>query len=84
MSQSGAAFRFLSWLQRGAATQVAIPDAASAGVRATIPIQLTLGTGEQAAVSLDLLGPGDITGFDARAVVRAWPPAETHDAEPNY
>jgi hypothetical protein len=85
VTQPDAAFRFGSWLRRGAATQIAIPDGDTAGIHASLPITLTLNGGsQQASTTLELLGPGDITSFDSRAISRVWPPAGTLDAESNF
>lgn len=85
MSQSDAAVRYVSWLRRGAASQISTLDGAPGAARASLPVSLRLaGVAQPANVTLDLVGPGDITGFDARAIARAWPPAGTLDAEGNY
>ena len=44
------------------------------------------GTGAGSVVgtrSIELQGPGDVVGFDGRAVVRTFPPPNTFEAEPN-
>ena len=85
MSQSDAAVRYVSWLRRGAASQISTADGDPGAAQASLPVSLTLaGVAQPAAVTLDLLGPGDISGFDARAIARVWPPAGTLDAEANY
>lgn len=86
MSQSGAAIRFLSWARRGAASHVDIADmVVPAPARVEVPVELRFNSGVHvAALSLELLGPGDVVALDARALVRVWPPPETRDAEPNY
>ncbi|MGN6106368.1 MAG: hypothetical protein ACTHU0_14770 [Kofleriaceae bacterium] len=82
---SDAAFRFLSWVRRGAATQIQTPDTAAGATRTSIPVELTFNAGAHvASVELALQGPGDVIAFEPRAVVRAWPPPGTLDAEPNY
>lgn len=52
-------------------------------------IQLSIGVnncGSNAVVSLEkpTYGPGDVTGFDTRLIVRTDPPANATDFEPNY
>jgi hypothetical protein len=85
MSQSDAAVRYLSWLRRGAASQIPTADGAAGVARAALPVSLRFaGVAQPATVTLELLGPGDISGFDARAIARVWPPAGTLDAESNY
>jgi hypothetical protein len=81
-----AAFRFLSSLQRGAAAQIAEQDGSSEEpIRVEIPVFVEFNDGaETASVDLTLSGPGDVTGFDSRAVVRTWPLRDALTAEPNY
>ena len=86
MTEAG--FRFVPWVRRGAAAEVAALNVpATPGARATVPVAVTFNSGPAAVsggTSLELLGPGDVVGFDARAISRTWPPAQTLDAEPNY
>lgn len=87
MSDVNAALRFYPWVRRGAAAYLTAPDAETAPTRATMAA--TVGFNEPAAnltasTTIELLGPGDIIGFDARAISRRSPPARTLDAEPNY
>lgn len=35
-------------------------------------------------MTLELFGPGEVTGFDTRTVIRTWPQPGVMDAEPNY
>lgn len=75
---------FVPWLRRGAATQITTtPTDGRATVQARVELS---GSGAGPVVaerSVELKGPGDIVGFDVRAVVRTWPPANTFEAEPN-
>jgi hypothetical protein len=83
MSQP-AALRFLSWARRGAAAHIEEPDmGALAPARVTVDVELRINN-VPAQVSLELLGPADVSALDPRAIVRVWPPPETRDAEPNY
>ncbi|KAB2908830.1 MAG: hypothetical protein F9K40_04145 [Kofleriaceae bacterium] len=86
MSQTGAAIRFLSWARRGAAAVIDAPDmGVTAPARVKVPVAVRFNNDVDAAeLELELLGPGDVVAFDPRAIVRAWPPPETRDAEPNY
>jgi hypothetical protein len=82
---SDAAFRFLSWVRRGAATRIAVPDHTSDAPRTTLTVDVEMNAGTHvASVSLEVHGPGDVIAFDARGITRVWPPAGTLDAEPNY
>jgi hypothetical protein len=86
MSDVNAAFRFYPWVRRGAAAQLATPDGAAGGTRADVPVVVRFNGDPdlEAASSVALVGPGDVTGFDARSISRRSPPERTLDAEPNY
>ncbi|MBK9036670.1 MAG: hypothetical protein IPL61_36375 [Myxococcales bacterium] len=86
MSDSEAALRFYPWVRRGAAAQVTAADAAAGGTRAAVPVALRFNDDPalEGATTLTLVGPGDVTGFDARSISRRSPPDRTLDAEPNY
>ncbi len=86
---SNATYTFLPWLRQGIANQI---DNHS-GARATVPIQLTLsgnnvggGTFSQAlpARNVQLYGPGDVTGLDAKAIIKVEPRNWITNFEPNY
>lgn len=84
-------YSFLPWLRRGIANT--ITAAAGGAVRATVPVDLTL-TGDKVGGGIpltqdihrdvELYGPGDIIGLDARAVVRTEPRPWITNFEPNY
>lgn len=86
MSDS-ASYVFLPWVRRGLAAGITRVDGESspAGKRAqaTIAISFNDGACKAAPVALNLYGPGDITGFDARAVLRTFPGADVFEAETN-
>lgn len=87
---------FLSVVRRGAATQ--IQSAADTDGRVRVAVQLTFHREVEgavatpggpppdpmASVSIPLLGAGDVTGLDARAVSRVWPRPDVTDAENTY
>ena len=80
-----AGYRFVSWLHRGAATQVTVADNDAGAAHASVQVSVEFNNGAQVATtSLDLVGPGDITAFDPRAIARVWPPVDTLNAESNY
>ena len=82
-------YTFLPWLRQGLANQIA---GAPAGTRASVQVDLQLsatalaGGQLQAPVSrtIDLYGPGDVIGVDARAILRSEPRDWITDFEPNY
>jgi hypothetical protein len=73
---------FLSSLRRGAATMAAADDSVSPRARLTVEVRFNGGT-ETASREVALHGPGEVTGLDARAVIRTWPTAGLGDAAPN-
>jgi hypothetical protein len=86
MSEILARYAFLSWLRRGVATQIARRESdGDASPRASVPVTVAFNEDTlTATVPLELLGAGEMGGFDARSVIRTWPRPETVDAESNY
>ena len=82
---TNAHYTFLSWYRTGLATAI---DNTAPDMRGEIEVVLTakFGAVEQAqpGQKLRLIGPGDIIGLDARAIVRTDPRPFTNDFEPNY
>jgi len=82
-----ASYTFLPWLRRGLSNQ--ITQAAGPGVsRARVDVSITVGsdvaTAPPIVKPITLVGPGDITGFNQRQVIRTEPRVGTADFEPNY
>ena len=87
-------YSFLPWLRSGIANQITVQDQDPAvTTRATVGVTLHLaGTpvGEQPPPQADitkqveLYGPGDIIGVDARAIVKTEPRNWVTNFEPNY
>lgn len=83
-------YTFLPWLRQGIANQIS----GQSGNRATIPISLNItgkkvnGEGEQSlppiTKNIEIYGPGDITGLDAKAIVKVEPRNWITNFEPNY
>jgi hypothetical protein len=87
MSDDRAALRFYPWVRRGGAAYLSTADAPTAAARATLDATVTVNepaANLTASAALELVGPGDIVGFDARTISRRSPPMHTLDAEPNY
>ena len=81
---SDAGYGFLSLVRRGLAARIpaTVPPAdARVAVSASFSVAGEAATGLPA---LALRGPGDIIGFDGRAISRTWPTANDQTAEPNY
>ncbi|QSA98824.1 hypothetical protein [Methylococcus sp. EFPC2] len=75
------AYRTLSWLRQGLLAGIA--DPASAG-RLTLPMRLTVNGSRVVETPLQICAPGDVTGIDAREVIRTDPHSGAADFEPNY
>jgi len=72
---------FLSALRRGAASLVVGRRDDAARVR--LEVNLRFNRTEIVTREIELHGPGEVTGFDARAVIREWPTRDVGDAAPN-
>lgn len=86
MADPIAHYTFLPWYRTGLASAI---DASPAGhARGEIKVRLKTKVGSTEALSgersVRLIGPGDILGIDARAVVRLDPRPFANDFEPNY
>ncbi len=87
MSQPPAHYTFLSWLRRGVATQITRRESSvvDRSARARLPIRVGFNADTiVTTTTLDLLGAGEVTGFDAHCVIRTWPPPDVFDAESNF
>jgi hypothetical protein len=86
MSDLLAQYIYLSWLRRGVGTEIAQRESdGSAAPRVQIPVTVEFNAGTlSATVPLELLGTGEASGFDPRAVVRTWPRPDVFDAESNF
>ena len=84
--QTAAIYRFYSWLRQGLLAGLSGPGASSqptAG-RLSLPVRLRVNDRAPIDVNVQLYGPGDITGLDAREIIRTEPHAHMTDFEPNY
>jgi hypothetical protein len=85
MASTPANYTFLPWYRTGLASAI---DGGPDGQRGTIEVRLKSRVGEtdelSTAKTVHLIGPGDIIGIDARAVVRLDPHPNANDFEPNY
>ncbi len=86
MSVPTAAHAFLPWLRRGISTEIdRADDDPTASPHVDLPVNVGFNLGAVSSTAhLALAGPGEIIGFDPRAVVRTWPRPGVADAEPNY
>ena len=80
-------FAYLPWLRTGVGAEIARVDGTPGSEpRVTLPISVRFNAdpGLSDGVTLELFGPGEVTGFDPRTVVRTWPRPGVMDAECNY
>ena len=82
-----ARYTFLPWLRRGLSNQLETPAGAGAS-RGKLSVTLAVASAEAQTpvppVTVQLFGPGDITGMQARQVIRTEPRAGITDFELNY
>ena len=85
MADTVANLSFLPWVREGVAAAIPVADTLlpQRGV-ADLSVALSINAAPGAAVSVRLRGPADVTGIDARQVVRMEPHPDTTDFEPNY
>jgi hypothetical protein len=81
-------YTFLSWVRRGMASAIRSGDTVEKG-RVQIAVQATLrdqssGNTADVAAKVSIVGPGDVTGFDPRLVIRTEPVHLANDFEPDY
>jgi hypothetical protein len=79
--QTPAAYTIVPWVRRGLASSI---TAAPATNYASLPVTLRVNDTAVNAPAVRLIGPGQITGLDARAVVRTDPRDGAAGFEPNY
>lgn len=85
-----AVLTFYSSVRRGAALAVTRPDfSAPSGDpaqdrRARLDVSLDFGSDRTAGTTVELVGPGDIVGLDARAIVRSFPRPNENQAEGDF
>jgi len=83
MSDSNAAtYSFLPWVRRGLSSLIAGSSTTNYG---SLPVALSLnGSPVSDTPAIRLIGPGDVTGLDPRAVIRTDPLDGNITFEPNY
>ena len=91
MSTDLGRYHFLAWTRRGIEADLTNPDnngtldaRASLGVQVTIAADSVTAATQPAPVNVQLYGPGDVVGIDARHVIRTEPREFTVNYEPNY
>ena len=90
MSEEIGTYSFLPWLRQGLANQVEAPsdaDARRGQITVTLDVTgagLTDPPAQTVEKQIELYGPGDIVGIDARAIVKTEPRNWITNFEPNY
>jgi hypothetical protein len=87
VSSPVATYAFLPWLRRGIGAEVSrIEGTGGPEPRTSVSVGVRFNSDDALAggVDLELFGPGEVKGLDARVVIRTWPRAGVMDAEPNY
>ena len=86
MAEATAAYRFFSWLRQGLLAGITNSASALPTVNGhfALPIRLRVNDASDFDVPIELYGPGDVTGLDAREVIRTDPQQAMTDFEPNY
>ncbi|GAA0418492.1 hypothetical protein Acor_19470 [Acrocarpospora corrugata] len=83
-------YSFLPWLRRGVANLMSAAPGGTTRARIGVDLKLTgqaVGGGTRSAPihrDVELYGPGDVAGLDARSIVRTEPRAGITNFEPNY
>ncbi len=93
MSDTLASYSFLPWLRQGLSNNILQGDNPSAETRASINVRLTVsptnvdgsaGADQLVENDIELYGPGDIVGIDAKAIIKTEPHNWITNFEPNY
>lgn len=77
-------YEFLPWVRQGLAGAIGRADD---GRRLPAAVKISVGLrvgGRELSVPIEMYGPGDVTGINAKEVVRREPTPGTTDFEPNY
>src|SRR5262245_6946177 len=84
-SPISAEYRLFSWIRQGLLANIA-PGSGPAAVqgRLVVPVHVRVNDTRQMDVPLTLYGPADITGVDAREIIRTDPQHLATDFESNY
>ena len=76
-----AAYSLVPWVRRGMASLIAGTPTTN---YASLPVSLVVNTAAVPAPAVRLLGPGDVTSLDGRAIIRTDPHDGADAFEPNY
>ena len=81
-----ATYTFLPWLRRGLSNQLIAAGAGAARASASVTLAVTSEAARKdlPAVTVQLIGPGDVTALQSQQIIRTEPRAGVTDFEPNY
>src|SRR6266540_2912451 len=80
-----ATYTYLPWVRQGLIGAVGAGTVSDGRLGLAVKVKVSGGGGGTTQpVDVLLFGPGDVTGFDVRQVIRTDPPNFTSDFEPNY
>src|SRR5947199_2225785 len=78
-------YTYLPWVRRGLIGVAMASSLQSGRIKLAVKADISGGSGASTEpVNILLFGPGDVTGFDTRQIIRTDPPHLTSDFEPNY
>jgi hypothetical protein len=77
-------YTFLPWLRQGLIGAVGAGTVTAGRVTLSVDVQVSGGAGGTRSMGVLMFGPGDVTGFDTRQVIRTDPPNFSSDFEMNY
>lgn len=86
MSSETAGLVFLSWVRTGLGATVAGVDPLTGPIaaRGAVTVAVRLNERPEQQLTARIHGPGDVTGLDARQIIRTDPVPGAHAFEPNY
>ena len=85
MPDSSANLSFLPWAREGAAATISTVDTLAAQPAVTaLAVAVSVNSSQAVPMTVQLRGPADVVGLDARQVVRMDPPPGSQNFEPNY
>ena len=82
-NESPSTYAFLPWTRSGLASLISSASRVSEA-RVQLAAAAQLDGASAGTLDLAILGPGDVTGFDKRAVIRTEPEANGQSFESNY
>lgn len=83
-----AKYTFLPWLKKGMSLYSGTEDnhsyQANVTGRPKLDVTLTVNNNNDITKQLELVGPGDVVGFQSGSILKSWPQPNTPDFQPNH